>query len=50
MFGSDWPVCNLAAKYTTVVKTIEEYITQLPISEQNLIWYGNANTFYKLDS
>ena len=50
MFGSDWPVCNLAAKYTTVVKTIEEYITQLPISEQSLIWYGNANTFYKLDS
>ncbi|MDI5949942.1 amidohydrolase family protein [Flavobacterium yafengii] len=49
MFGSDWPVCNLAANYNQVVKTLEEYISQLPIQEQELIWYGNANTFYKLD-
>lgn len=50
MFGSDWPVCNLAANYNLVVKTLEEYISQLPIQEQDMIWYGNANTFYKLDS
>lgn len=49
MFGSDWPVCNLAANYNLVVKTLEEYISQLPAQEQNLIWYGNANTFYKID-
>jgi L-fuconolactonase len=49
MFGSDWPVCNLAANYNQVVKTLEEYISQLPIQEQELIWYGNANIFYKLD-
>ncbi|HEX9151238.1 MAG TPA: amidohydrolase family protein [Flavobacterium sp.] len=49
MFGSDWPVCNLAANYNLVVKTLEEYISQLPTQEQELIWHGNANTFYKLD-
>jgi L-fuconolactonase len=49
MFGSDWPVCNLAANYNQIVKTLEEYISQIPIQEQELIWYGNANTFYKLD-
>ncbi|TDD97785.1 amidohydrolase family protein [Flavobacterium cellulosilyticum] len=48
MFGSDWPVCNLAANYTIVVKIMEEYISQLPLLEQDLIWYGNANTFYNL--
>jgi L-fuconolactonase len=50
MFGSDWPVCNLAANYATVVKTLENYISQLPTQDQNLIWFGNANAFYKLDS
>jgi len=50
MFGSDWPVCNIAASYSTVIKTLEDYISQLPSHEQDLIWHHNANTFYKLGS
>ncbi len=49
MFGSDWPVCNLAADYAKVVRTVEEYINTLSIQEQNQIWYENAHSFYHLD-
>lgn len=49
MFGSDWPVCLVASEYELVVKTLEEYIAQLPIDQQEMIWFRNAEQFYKLD-
>lgn len=49
MFGSDWPVCSLAADYAKVVGIVEEYIQPLSIQDQNQIWYENANSFYHLD-
>lgn len=49
MFGSDWPVCNVASDYTEVVKTLEDYISQLSTQDQNKIWYENAKSFYKLN-
>lgn len=49
MFGSDWPVCNLAADYSKVVRTLEDYISQLSTQDQQKIWYNNAKSFYKLD-
>lgn len=49
MFGSDWPVCNLAADYSKVVKTLEDYISQLSTQDQQNIWSNNAKSFYKLD-
>lgn len=49
LFGSDWPVCLVAAEYDLVVKTLEDYMTQLPIEQQKMIWSGNAKKFYKLD-
>jgi L-fuconolactonase len=48
MFGSDWPVCNLAASYSQVVGVLESYITQLPAHDQHQTWYENAKTFYNL--
>lgn len=48
MFGSDWPVLNVASNYTEVVKTLEDYMAQLPVENQNKIWYENAISFYKL--
>jgi len=48
MFGSDWPVCNVASDYTEVVKTLEDYIAQLSSKDQNKIWYENAISFYNL--
>lgn len=48
MFGSDWPVCNVAAKYSGVVELVEQVIGHLPPGEQELIWYKNAVDFYRL--
>lgn len=49
MFGSDWPVCTLAAGYDEVVQLLEEYIAPLPAKEQQLILGGNAKRFYNLN-
>jgi L-fuconolactonase len=48
MFGSDWPVLNVASNYTEVVKTLEDYIAQLSVENQKKIWFQNAISFYKL--
>ncbi|KGO94964.1 amidohydrolase family protein [Flavobacterium subsaxonicum] len=50
LFGSDWPVCNLAANYATVVRTLEDYTAQLSETEREQVWHKNAQTFYNLDS
>jgi L-fuconolactonase len=48
MFGSDWPVLNVASNYAEVIKTLENYMAQLTIENQNKIWFQNAVSFYKL--
>ena len=48
MFGSDWPVLNVASDYTEVVKNLENYIAHLSVENQNKMWYENAKSFYKL--
>lgn len=48
MYGSDWPVLNVASDYHEVVKTLEEYISKFSVEDQNKIWFENANEFYEL--
>ncbi|RBL94133.1 amidohydrolase family protein [Chitinophaga flava] len=48
MFGSDWPVCLLAAEYKEVKDIITQYISKLSDTEQNNIMGGNAISFYHL--
>jgi L-fuconolactonase len=48
MFGSDWPVCLLAADYANVVSLAESYVSKLTSNEQSLFWGGNAIEFYNL--
>ncbi|WDF66279.1 amidohydrolase family protein [Flavobacterium sp. KACC 22763] len=50
MYGSDWPVLNVASDYNEVVKTLEDYISKFSVEDQNKIWFVNANEFYKLNS
>lgn len=50
MFGSDWPVLNVASDYHEVVKTLADYISKFSIEDQNKIWFENAKAFYKLNS
>jgi L-fuconolactonase len=48
MFGSDWPVCRLAATYGQVTGLMEDYISSFSKQEQEQFWSGNAVRFYKL--
>lgn len=50
MYGSDWPVCLLAAEYKEQLAIVESYISKLSVSEQEKIMGGNASVFYRLDN
>ncbi len=49
MFGSDWPVCLLAAEYQQVHDTLAECVADLSDAEQSLIFGETAAMFYRLD-
>lgn len=48
MFGSDWPVCLLAASYVQVCELIEQHTTHLSSNEKQKLWGLNAQRFYHL--
>ena len=48
LFGTDWPVCRLAASYDQVCDLMNDYLGKLTIHEQELIWGKNAALFYQL--
>lgn len=48
MFGSDWPVCLVAATYERVVETIETWASPLSASERDMIFGGSARAAYAL--
>lgn len=49
MFGSDWPVCLLAATYEDVVGLVRSVINDLGPSEQAAVLAGTAIRTYRLD-
>jgi L-fuconolactonase len=48
LFGSDWPVCLVAATYDQVVGIAERYFSTFSKDEQDLIFGNNAVSFYNL--
>lgn len=48
MFGSDWPVCLVAANYGQVKAIVNDYVQRFSEREQEMIFGGNAVTFYNL--
>ena len=48
MFGSDWPVCLLAATYTDTINLMEEFVKEFSVSEQESFWANTAKRAYKL--
>lgn len=48
MFGSDWPVCLLAATYAQVKQSIEAYVDGHARHHKEKIFGGNAIQFYGL--
>jgi L-fuconolactonase len=49
MFGSDWPVCNVAGGYQQMLSIVKNYVSKLSADEQARFWGLNAIEFYKLD-
>lgn len=48
MFGSDWPVCLLAATYAQVAEAAAELVAQLSSDERGEIFGGTAVRAYRL--
>ena len=48
MWGSDWPVLNLAGDYDTWVELAGECIATLPAAGQAAVWRSTAARFYRL--
>src|SRR2546421_11649749 len=48
MFGSDWPVCRLAASYGQVLKSFQSLLAGLNEDERSRIFGKNATEFYGL--
>lgn len=48
MFGSDWPVCLVAAEYTEVINLVKDYIGEFSLAEQEKVFGKNAINFYSL--
>ncbi|MEV5960450.1 amidohydrolase family protein [Kribbella sp. NPDC051952] len=48
LFGSDWPVCLLAATYAQVVETAETLTSSLTPAESEAVFSSNATRTYNL--
>jgi len=48
MFGSDWPVCLIAAPYERVLGVVDEYAAALSADERDGLFGGNAARCYGL--
>lgn len=48
LFGSDWPVCELAGSYEQVHSALTEILGPLSDSEKERIFGGTAREFYRL--
>ncbi|MCB0559929.1 MAG: amidohydrolase family protein [Lewinellaceae bacterium] len=50
MFGSDWPVCLLAAEYGQVKGILERFMEPLSEEAKQKVWADNAIEFYQLNA
>ena len=48
LFGSDWPVCNVAGTYQKTISIVQQYTSSLTKAEQAGFWGDNAVRFYHL--
>ena len=48
MFGSDWPVCLLAATYRQSIDLMEQFTKSFSDAERKYFWAGTANRTYNL--
>ena len=49
MFGSDWPVCLLAATYEQVLEAFQTLLADLSEADRDSIFSKNASAFYRIE-
>jgi L-fuconolactonase len=49
LYGSDWPVCLVAASYASMLDIATSYYSRFSQAEQEAVFGGNAASFYKLN-
>ncbi|QEC51223.1 L-fuconolactonase [Anseongella ginsenosidimutans] len=49
LFGSDWPVCLLAADYARTKAVVTHYLQDRLFAQENEVWYQNAVDVYNLE-
>ena len=49
MYGSDWPVCNVAGGYEKMFSIVKNYFSFFSDEEQQMFFGENAIRFYNLD-
>lgn len=48
LYGSDWPVCNVAGGYSGALSIVQQYFASFSTSEQAALFGNNAVRFYGL--
>jgi L-fuconolactonase len=48
LFGSDWPVCLLAASYQEVYQLITDYTVNFSLEQRDKLFGANAERFYNI--
>jgi L-fuconolactonase len=48
MYGSDWPVCLVAATYKEMLDVVTNYFNSFSETEQEDLFGKNAQNFYQL--
>jgi L-fuconolactonase len=48
LFGSDWPVCQVAASYEQMMGIVKDYFASFSLTEKNQFFNQNASSFYNL--
>ncbi len=48
MYGSDWPVCQVAGSYKQVLQIVQQYFSSFSVDEQQNIFCNTATRFYRL--
>ncbi|HIG14493.1 MAG TPA: amidohydrolase, partial [Gammaproteobacteria bacterium] len=48
MFGGDWPVCLIGARYDQWVNGLKAIVSNRPAQEQRKLFHDNAMRFYQL--
>src|SRR5436190_9090424 len=49
LYGSDWPLCLVAANYTDMLNIVKTYFASLTATEQEDFFGNNAIRFYQLE-